>query len=238
MDAVFTRDRLEPGEGFETRLARDLVGGDRPRLVGTLPVGIENRCLDRDDLRVEAALCDCACCTELRFEPQGVGIPPRDAVLLGDALGPLKLAGEFVVLVVAPRDGFAVSGFRASNGVGADRQPAHVLDPAGEHDVFYPRGDQAVGQVGGFLRRAALGIDGDAGHRLGTAVGKPGGAGDVHRLGADLVDTAADDLSHVRGANPGAPEHAGEDLTQTRRSDAPRPAIRCVGLPANGQPQR
>ena len=45
-------------------------------------------------------------------------------------------------------------------------------------------------------------------------MGEPGGACDVHRLGADLVDTAADNLSHVGGVNPGAPEHAVQDLTQ------------------------
>src|SRR5215470_15556799 len=100
MDAVFASDRLEPGEGLETRLAGNLVGGDRPHLVGTLPFVIEDWRFDRDDLRVEAALRDCARCTELGFKPQGVGIAPRDAVLLSDALGSLKLAGEFIVLVV------------------------------------------------------------------------------------------------------------------------------------------
>ena len=122
MDAVCARDGLEPGEGLQTRLARDLVGGDGPRLVGALPVCIEDRCLDGDDLRGEAALGDGARRAELGFEPEGVGIHPRDAVLLGDALGTLKLAGEFVVLEVAARDGLAVPGFRAGDGVGADRQ--------------------------------------------------------------------------------------------------------------------
>ena len=50
--------------------------------------------------------------------------------------------------------------------------------------------------------------------RLGAAVSKPGCACDVHRLGTDFVDTSADDLSHVGGANPGAPEHVCQHLTQ------------------------
>src|SRR5262249_27722492 len=45
-------------------------------------------------------------------------------------------------------------------------------------------------------------------------VGEPGGACNIHRLGTDLVDTAADHLSYVGGLNPGAPEHTVQDLTQ------------------------
>ena len=58
MDTVFARDRFEPSEGFETRLARNLVGGDGPGLVSALPVRIEDRRLDGDKLRIEATLGD------------------------------------------------------------------------------------------------------------------------------------------------------------------------------------
>ena len=54
------------------------------------------------------------------------------------------------------------------------------------------------------LAAAALRVDGGRGDFLGAAVAEPCGAGDVHRLGADLVDATADHLADVARLDAGA----------------------------------
>ena len=83
----------------------------------------------------------------------------------------------------------------------AHRHPAHDLDAAGDGDVDDARADQAGGQVGGLLGRAALGVDGGGGGSSGQAGGEPRGAGDVEGLLADLADAAADDLADLGGVD-------------------------------------
>ena len=58
------------------------------------------------------------------------------------------------------------------------------------------------GEVHGLLGRAALAVDGRAGHVLGQAGGEPAGAGDVAGLGADRVDVAEDDVVDRAGSMP------------------------------------
>ena len=85
-----------------------------------------------------------------------------------------------------------------------DRHPAHDLDAAGDGDVDDAGADQAGGEVGGLLGRAALAVDGGGGHRERQAGGQPGGAGDVEGLLADLADAAADDLADLGRVDAGA----------------------------------
>ena len=67
-----------------------------------------------------------------------------------------------------------------------------------------PDADQAGGQVGGLLRRAALGVDGGGGGAEREAGAEPRGAADVERLLADLAHAAADDLADLGGVDAGA----------------------------------
>ena len=75
----------------------------------------------------------------------------------------------------------------------------HDLDAGGDDDVV-GAGDHALGgEVRGLLRRAALAVDGGAGHRLGEAGGEHGVAADVDALLADLHDAAHDHVVDERG---------------------------------------
>ena len=56
----------------------------------------------------------------------------------------------------------------------------------------------------GLLRRAALAVDGGAGHVLGQAGGQPAGAGDVAGLAADGVDAAEHDVLDRARVDAGA----------------------------------
>ena len=86
----------------------------------------------------------------------------------------------------------------------ADRDLAHVLDAA-RHDQIGGAAEHGLGgEVHGLLGRAALPVDGDAGHRLGQARGQPRGAGDVAGLGADCVHAAEYDVVHGAGVGVGA----------------------------------
>ena len=69
---------------------------------------------------------------------------------------------------------------------------AHVLHAAGDDQVGGAAHHGLGGEVHGLLRRAALAVDGGAGHLVGQAGGEPAGAGDVAGLRADRVDAAED----------------------------------------------
>ena len=96
----------------------------------------------------------------------------------GDLLGALSLMDEVEPAV----DGRAVGLAGAVLGGGPDRNPAHGLDSAGDHDVHGPRRDCLGAEMDGLLGRAALSVDGGAWH----GVREPGGQGcvaaDVHGL--------------------------------------------------------
>ena len=106
----------------------------------------------------------------------------------------------------------------------ADGHPAHDLDAAGDGDVDHARADEGGGQVGGLLRRPALGVDRGGGDGHGQAGGEPGGAGDVERLLADLADAAADDLADLGRVDAGAvdrlPLDCGEEIGRVHGGQA------------------
>ena len=87
------------------------------------------------------------------------------------------------------------------------------------------------GEVHGLLRRAALAVDGRAGHLVGEAGGEPAGARDVAGLGADGVDAAEDHVVDGGGIDAGCARRArrmrvgaevgGVDLARGRRSRRP-----------------
>ena len=62
------------------------------------------------------------------------------------------------------------------------------------------------------LGRAALPVDGDAGHRLGQARREPGRAGDVARLRADRVHAAEHHVVDGQRIGLGAGEQGGDDV--------------------------
>ena len=88
-----------------------------------------------------------------------------------------------------------------------------------------PAHDRLRGEVDRLLRRAALPVDGDAGHLLGQPGGEPGGAGDVAGLRPDRVDAAEDDV--VDGGRVDA-----RPLDQGSGACAPRSAGMGAGQPA------
>ena len=78
--------------------------------------------------------------------------------------------------------------------VGAERDPAHRLDAAGDAGVDGAGGDERGDEVGGVLGRAALGVDGGGPGALGEPRVQPGPADHVVGLLAGLGDAAADHL--------------------------------------------
>ena len=195
MDAVRTCDRLQSCKRFETRIAGDFVARHRVHLAGLL-TGFRRRNFDRYDLRFEAMLGDRTGRPHLRFETETLGVEARDAVFGGDSLGAFELTGELVMVAILARDRLAVTGLRAGDSVGTDRQQTHIFDPAREHDVFGARCDHVRRQVDRKLTRTALRIDGGTRDVSRAAARQPRGADHVHRLCAHFVDTTADHLSH------------------------------------------
>src|SRR5690606_18085976 len=67
-------------------------------------------------------------------------------------------------------------------------------------------------EVDGLLGGAALAVDGGARNVFGQARGQPGGAGDVGRLRAELVDAAEDDVVDLAGVDAGALDRGLDDV--------------------------
>ena len=103
----------------------DRVGG-----AGGLALLVEVGGLDRHDLGAEAILGPGGGGVLLRAEAEAVGVGPGDAPLVGDALGALELGGHLVLREVGPGDRDAEAEVLAA--AGADRDPAHHLDAAGD----------------------------------------------------------------------------------------------------------
>ncbi|MNZ34393.1 hypothetical protein D3C78_517660 [compost metagenome] len=114
--------------------------------------------------------------------------------LVGYAFGGLALAGQLVALGRHPAEGLAMDLTVATHG-----HSAHVLRPAGDHDVGGAGGDGAGGKMHCHLARAAFAVDGQAGNGHRPAGAEQCGAGDVGRLLADLGDTAEDHVIDLRG---------------------------------------
>ena len=116
---------------------------------------------------------------------------------VGDPLGTLELGGELVVLEVALRHRLAEPGLGAGEGVGADGKRLMFSTPHASTTSSAPEPIRLYARLTAYWRRPALRVDGGAGHVLDAAVRQPRRAGDVHRLGADLVDAPADDLADL-----------------------------------------
>ena len=113
---------------------------------------------------------------------EGVEVLAGEAPLVGDQLGRDALRHEAADRRRSGRRPSGRTGSRLAVGHrGAHRHAGHDLDAGGDDDVV-GAGDHALGgEVGRLLRRAALAVDGGAGHRLGEAGGEHGVAADVER---------------------------------------------------------
>jgi hypothetical protein len=121
----------------------------------------------------------------------------RDVQAVGDEFGAVELA--HLGLAIARRPPLATErvpeSLRRADRRGApDRDEAHRLNPAREHQILLSREDSVCREAHRLLRRAALAVDGRAGHRLGQPCAEPAGAGDVGGLGPDLIDAPPDDV--------------------------------------------
>src|SRR5260370_13765378 len=119
MNPVGARDRLQSGERFETGVARNFVARELPCLVGLFAAGWDHRGVHRHELGIEAMVRDRTRRTELRFQPEAIGIVARNSVFGGDPLRAFKLAREFITLPVLASDRFAVPRLDPSDSVGA-----------------------------------------------------------------------------------------------------------------------
>ena len=194
--AVFAGHGLEAGQPLEGGLAQALVALDAVGGARRLAVVVEVGRVDAHQLGAEAVLGPGLGGQLLGAQAEVVGVGPGDAPLVGDALGTLELGGELVLAEVALGDGPA-----DVERLGRGRAHGHlaqILDAAGHGDVDDARADQAGRQVGGLLRRAALGVDGGGRRAQGQAGGEPGRAGDVEGLHAHLAHAAADHLARPR----------------------------------------
>ena len=122
------QDRLQTGKALASGLARPLVLRDRCPLARRT-VGADHRRLERDDLALEPALGDRDRGLALRLEPEPVDVVTSDLVLLGDALSGTELVGHVPREVLGPRAPGPVEG------IGAESDPTHRLDPAPDADL-------------------------------------------------------------------------------------------------------
>jgi hypothetical protein len=111
-----------------------------------------------------------------------------DPPLGGDQVGRAELGDLLGAVPGAPAFGAGERVFGAHRR--ADRDHAHVLHAARDHQAGRAAEHRLRREVHGLLGRAALPVHGDAGHRLGQARREPGGAGDVAGLRADRVHAA------------------------------------------------
>ena len=214
------QDGLELGEPLERGVAQALVGVDGAGLAGGLALGVEDRCLHREDLALEATLVDGDARLLLRGQAELVDELAREAAVRSDPVGRLELVGHVDVPVVRTR--VAETGRH----VAAERDARHRLDAARDADVDAAGLDHVVDHVRGLLARAALRVDDGAGGVLGEAGVQPGAAHRAVGLLTGLGDDAADDLLDQVRVDPGAPQHLGLGLTQQHRGvHAGEPAL-------------
>jgi hypothetical protein len=127
-----------------------------------------------------------------------------DVPLVGDQVGGAELGDLLGAVPFPPALGAGERAFLALLAPGgttpqippeeahgrADRDQAHVLHAARDHQACGAAEHGLGGEVHRLLGRAALAVHGDSGHGLGQARGQPGGPGDVAGLGADRVHAA------------------------------------------------
>ena len=139
------------------------------------------------------------------------------AVALHPALG----AGERVVEAEVAGEGHRR----------ADRDHRHLLHAAGDDHVVHAGHHRLGGEVDGLLGRAALPVDGRAGHVLGEVGGQPAGAGDVAGLPADGVDAAVDHVLDRARVDAGAGHRARAAGGRRGRPGGPGSARRPAARP-------
>ena len=88
---------------------------------------------------------------------------------------------------------------------------------------WVPESTRLRGEVDRLLRRAALAVDGDAGHALGQPRRQPRRTRDVEGLRADLADAAHDHVVDRLGVDPGT-LRSSSARARRGRPDAPPPA--------------
>jgi hypothetical protein len=196
VDPAF-QHRLELAQPFQRGFAQALVAADHVPLAGGLLLLVKDRCLDRRDLPVEAALVPGALGVLLRGQAERVDVLAGDAPSLGDPLGGGELIGQIDVPRRGPQD--AAVGTR----IGAEADPAHRLDPARDADVDSTRRDQAGDEAVGLLAAAALAIHGHGANLLRQPGDEPAHPGDVVGLLAVLGHAATDDLFDIAGVDTG-----------------------------------
>ena len=196
------------------RVSHPLISAHGLGLARGCTVVAEYRNLESQDLSVEASLVPGLLRQGLGAEPQLVGVVPRDAPLLGDALDPDELRHRFVP---GKALGNEIAG--AVHDVHAKPDVAHQLHTARDADIDRAALDQRADQVVRLLTAAALDIDRRSGRRVVIRrLGEPGVAGDVVRLFASLGHTATKDLIDVLGRHPGLVDHGALHLPEQGRS--------------------
>jgi hypothetical protein len=95
---------------------------------------------------------------------------------------------------------------------GAQRDTAHDLDAAGDHDVVLPGQDLLDGELKGLLAGAAGTVDRRAGDRLRPAGREHGVPPDVARLVTDLAHASPDHVVDDRRVDPGPRRERGQHV--------------------------
>ena len=186
---------LECGQALRRGVAQTLIAADHMTLGGRLLVLIDYRGLECGDLAVETVLVPSPLGPLLGEQPEMIEVSASNAAALGNPLS----CGELIGHVEVPRLGPDLCAVRS--GVGAQADPAHRLDAAGDSDVNSTGGDQSGDQMIGLLGAAALAIHGGSADRLGQARGQPGDPGDVVGLLPVLRHAATDDLFNGSGVD-------------------------------------
>ena len=168
---------------------------------------------DGHDLVGEAALVGGGGGALVRGQRDLVELLAGELPAVGDHLRRQALGHEAAVVAL---EHLRREGAVAADHVGEHRHARHRLDAAGDDEVVVPGDEARGGEVHGLLARAALAVDGGAGHRLGEAGGERGVARDVDALLADLRDAAPQDVVDERGVDPGTGdegvEHGGRQV--------------------------
>ena len=102
MNAIFSRNRLQPCQCVATGGAGHFVQSKLRRHLRTLTLLIHNRNLQRYYLIVEMTAADGVCCALLRQHPEPIRVVARNVILLRKPLRPFKLTGKFLVFEVTP----------------------------------------------------------------------------------------------------------------------------------------
>ena len=198
-DPAALRQRLEAGHLLQRRLARALV---------------DLEVADGLDLALEASLRDGGARAIVGGECELLHVLATDVPLLGDHLGRPELADLLVAVALLPtgrlgeRSREAV--LLADDHRGRDRDGAHVLDAAGDHEVLGAGHDALGREVHGLLRGPALTVDGHARHVVGQPGDQPGRAGDVAGLRPDRVAATEDHVVYRASVDAGTPHQGAQ----------------------------